>query len=485
MARTRPRLATSALLVGTFLAALDTFIVSTAMPTVVSQLGGLRLYGWVFSIYLLASTSTVPLYGGLADALGRKPLYLVATGFFLAGSALCGTAPSMGWLIAFRALQGVGAGGLIPITITLFGDLYAAEQRAVVQGLFSTVWGVSSVLGPLLGGFFVTYISWRWAFWVNLPIGLAAAAILWFTLHERAVTGRRQIDLLGALLLTGALALPLLGLESGAGHRALLLAGTGALCAVLLVPVERRAARPVLPLRLFSHRAILVSCLAGFALGTQLTATIAFIPLFVQGVLQRAPTAAGLALVPLSLIWTVGTFATGAACRRLGYRPVVLVAGALSLVGPAVLLLFVDDSSPRLLYVATGIIGAAMGLSITPMTLAVQDAVSWEQRGAATALVTFTRTVGGMIAVTLLGAAVTSRFSASMAHHGLGELAPGELLEPARWAALAPGLRAQASAAMGDALRVVFRTMTAAGVAALLLAALFPRLQLERDAADD
>ncbi len=480
--KTRPHLLTAALLVGTFLAALDVNVVGTSLPTIVAQLGGLSLYGWVFSGYLLTSTSTMPLYGGLADLLGRKPMYLAATAMFLLGSVACGAASSMLALIFFRVLQGIGAGGLLPITVTLFGDIYPAHRRALVQGLFSTVWGVSSVLGPLIGGFIVSHVTWRWVFWINLPIGLIAAGLVALTLHERVerVEGQR-LDRPGAVLINGLLICLLLGLqllESGQGATATALLVTAAALLVVLVPQQRRAAHPVLPLALFSHRVVVVSSLLGVATGSLLYGVVAFTPLLIQGAYHGSPTQAGLALVPLSATWTVVTFTTGVLCRWLGYRPVVIFGGLCCAAG-AVLLPSIAAGQPLLpLPVPMALIGAGMALTITPMTLVVQDEVPWNRRGAATALMQFFRTIGGMVTVTVLGAVITSRFIAGLPP---GELSGGsaQLLDPKRWGDFSPALLAAARRSLGTAISAGYWASAGAGLMMLLFALAFPALRMK------
>lgn len=483
MPRTRPHLATFALLLGTFLASLDVNVVGTAMPTVVSQLGGLKLYGLVFAGYLLTSTTTIPLYGRLADLYGRKPMYLAAAALFLVGSGLCGAAGSMEGLIVFRLIQGLGAGGLIPLTITLFGDLYEARQRAIVQGLFSTVWGVSSVLGPLVGGFFVTYVTWRWAFWVNLPAGLVAAAILAVTLFEqREGRARGKLNVPGALTLTACLAALLAGLQAleqsaGPGLAAGLLAGAG-LLAALLVLMERRSSQPLLPLDVFEVRAMRVTTATGLVQGALLFGTLTFIPLYVQGVLHGTPTQAGLALVPLSLVWTASTFVCGPLYRRLGYRPVVILGGALLAVGSAGLSLSTDAAVRWLINLFMAVTGGGMGLTITSMTVAVQDEMTWQRRGLATSLMQFSRTLGGMITVTVLGSVITASFGDAMGPLLPADTTPAELLDPSSWGAMEPAVVERARAALARAIRAAFWTGAGAGLLMLLGTLAFPRLHV-------
>jgi EmrB/QacA subfamily drug resistance transporter len=492
---TRPALATAALLLGTALAALELNVVGTAMPTLVAQLGGLRLYGLVFSAYLLTSTVTLPLYGRLADLRGRKPVYLVAIALFVLGSGLCGTAPSMAALVGFRALQGLGAGGVVPITMTIFGDLYPAERRALVQGLFSTVWGVSSVLGPLVGGFLVTYVSWRWVFWVNLPTGLLAAALFLTTYHERVEreADAPGLDLKGTLLLSGCLVCLIVGLQGIEGGRtpssqgdvsfwggegwSWLLLGCAGVLGALFLRHERRAAAPLIPLGVFRDRAMSVTWLAGLPLGGVLFGVVTFVPLFVQGVLHGSPTQAGLALVPLSVVWTGATFATGPLSRWLGFRPVVILGSLCCAAGTAGLLLWAGPGPGR--HGAMVVVGAGMGLNLTASIIAVQDAMPWHHRGVATALLQFSRVIGGMIAVTTLGALVTARFARGTGPHLPDGVHPGELLDPARWPALAPQTLELARRALTGAVRLAFWAMVGLGAAVLLINLAFPSLRVK------
>lgn len=479
---TRPTLVTAALLVGTFLSSMDVNVVGTSLPTVVSQLGGLELYGWVFAAYLLTSTTTLPLYGRLADIYGRKPMYLLAVALFLTGSVLCGLAETMIQLILFRALQGLGAGGLIPITLTLFGDMYQAERRALVQGIFSVVWGVSSVLGPLIGGALVTIASWHWVFWINLPMGLAAALVLLLSLHEDPARRDpdQRVNLPSALLLIVSLtcalvALQRLGEGSGADAGTAGLALAAALCGALQLLLERRSPSPMFPPEVFSHRAAVVTYLFGLATGSILFAVLAYIPLFVQGVLHDSPTQAGLALVPLSVTWTASTFAMGWLSRRLGYRTVIICGGALVLAGTATLLLLQASPSQALLYAAMAVIGLGMASMVTAPTLAVQDVMPWSSRAMATAMMQFTRSLGGTFTVTLLGLVVTDKLRQALPP---GVDHPGELLDPGRWTSLPPEVLAQSSAALSAGLHLAFWITAGLALAGLLVTFGFPDLRM-------
>src|SRR5438552_10755473 len=243
------RLITLALFVATFLVALDTSVIATAMPTVIGQIGGIHLYAWVFSAYLLTGTVTVPIYGKLADLFGRKPVFLASVALFLVGSMLCGQAQSMEQLIAFRLLQGLGAGGVLPITQTILGDVFPLEERARITGLFSTVWGVSGLLGPAIGGFLTEHVNWRWVFYVNFPLCILSVVLLSRFFHEHLQRRGHSIDVLGALSLSGAVALVLIGLQSGDNvPQQLLLYGVAAVLVPIFIWQERRAPEPLVPL---------------------------------------------------------------------------------------------------------------------------------------------------------------------------------------------------------------------------------------------
>lgn len=483
--KTRPVVATVALLLGTFLASLDVNVVGTSLPTVVSKLGGLSLYGWVFAAYLLTSTTTVPLYGRMADLYGRKPMFIAAAVLFMVGSFLCGLAPTMVWLIAFRALQGLGAGGVVPLTLTVFGDLYTAEKRALVQGVFSVVWGVSSVLGPLAGGFLVTYASWQWVFWINIPLGVLSVLLLSLSLFEEVDRDARDgsLNLGGAALLVGGLSALLAGFQhlgdNGLGATGLVLLGAGAAVLLLFVALERRSAAPMFPAQIFGHRAARVTYVAGLGIGGILFPLGAYVPLHIQGVLHGSPTQAGLALVPMSLSWTVLTFVTGRLAARLGYRPVVLIGGALLLLGGAAMVGLSGSSSVWALHPAMLLLGGGMGLTITPLTIAVQDIMAWNRRAMATAMMQFTRTVGGTVAVTLLGILISARFAAALPQSADAPR-PAELLDPSRWDALPGDLLQRATDALAGGTAAAFAALAGLGLCVLLIFFAFPRLEMDR-----
>src|SRR5215207_4668900 len=292
----RRRLAvTLGVITGMFLAALEATVVGTAMPTVIASLGGLNHYSWVFSAYLVTSTVTVPVWGKLSDLYGRRLLYQIGIGAFLLGTLLSGLSTSMTQLIVFRAIQGLGAGALIPLGMTIIGDTFSVEERAKMQAYFSGVWGFSSVIGPVVGGFITDQINWRWVFFINLPIGVVAALIIGFALREPKVTQRPKIDYAGAILLMTAISLLILAMvEGGSGglfnSQNLLLLVISAVLLVAFVFVELRAPDPIIPFNLFRNKTVLISVLAGFLGGIAMFGAISFIPLFAQGSLGFTAT---------------------------------------------------------------------------------------------------------------------------------------------------------------------------------------------------
>jgi EmrB/QacA subfamily drug resistance transporter len=398
-------------------AALDGTVVSTAMPTIVGSLGGLSLFSWVFSIYLLTSTVPVPLYGKLADLYGRKPVLLFGCALFLVGSGLCGIAGTMEQLIIFRAVQGLGAGAILPMVITVVGDNFPMEQRARIQGFFSGVWGVSSLLGPLVGGLITEGVSWRWIFLINIPIGLVGIAILASVYHERLQKRSHVIDSWGTLLLTGALVSFLVALLQGVkewgwlGGPTLSLFAVAAFLMTLFILQERRVSEPVIALSLFGNKVIAIASLGTFMGGAMMFGFTSYVPLFIQGVRGDSALQSGLILLPMSFLWTVGSIISGRTIMKVGYYPSLIVGGVL-LVSGAVTLLFLNrDTSLAVAALAGTFAGLGMGFTMPALVISVQNSVDWGQRGIATALTQFFRTIGGSISVAIMGAILASRVS--------------------------------------------------------------------------
>lgn len=483
---TNRRLVVVAAMAGTFLSALDSSIVGPAMPTIIGQLGGLSLYSWVFSAYLLTSTTTVPLYGRLSDMYGRKPMFVISAALFVLGSALCGVAQNMEQLVAFRAIQGLGAGGIIPVTFTILGDLFSVEERAKMAGLFSAVWGASAVAGPTLGGLIVEVVDWRWIFYLNLPFGAVSVWLMWRSLHEERVGERSRIDYLGALLLTAGITSVLFALlEIGEGASWLAprtggAMGVGALLIAWFLIHERRVPSPMLPLDLFRSPIIAVVTGAGTLIGGVMFGISSFVPLYVQGVLGGSPIDAGLTVAPFSIGWSVASVVSGQIITRTGYR-ISVVAGTISAVAGCVSLLLLSPDTGRLPAAAgAGLVGIGMGLSATAMLISVQNSVGWSQRGVATALVQFSRTIGGAVGVAVLGTLLTAQLRSRLASLDSSLQSANALLDLEVRDTLTPELLRTLSDALSSSLNVVFMAMLGLAIAAaLVVVLLFPRGTVE------
>ncbi|MBX3184015.1 MAG: MFS transporter [Polyangiaceae bacterium] len=475
MRRTNRPVTVVALLLALFMAALEMTVVSTAMPTVVGELGGLERYSWVFTAYLLTATLTLPIYGKLADLYGRKPILLFGLLLFLAGSVASGQAQSIEQLICFRALQGLGAGAMQPVTMTIVGDLFDVQQRARMQGLFGSVWGAAGIAGPIAGGYIVTHWSWRWVFYVNVPVGIVCVMVLAFAYHESLERRRRPFDVLGVVLLSAALLLLLWVSELGLAGLHYLPLAFGLL--VWLVFVERRAPEPMLPLPLFQRRIMWVGSLLGLLLGGAMLAVVTYVPLKVQALLGGSPEQAGRAVAPMLVGWPLASAVSGRLLGRLGYRPLVLAGVSLiALVSGAMAVLSGRLLTVLELGVMTGAFGVGMGLFNTVVIIAVQSSVSWEERGVATASLLFSRTIGGALVVGVVGGVLTRRLASV---EGLPPGAADALLGPTHGHGLAPNVLQQLSGALGAGLQIAFWLVAALAALAWGIGLLFPRVKLD------
>lgn len=400
--RRRRRAITAGLLLGMSLGALEATVVGTAMPTVVATLGGLEHYSWVFAAYLLTSTASVPIWGRLSDLYGRRRLYLAGIAVFIVGSALSGAATTMTQLIVFRALQGLGAGAIIPLSMTIVGELYTLEERARTQALFSGVWGVASIAGPLVGGYITDMLSWRWVFYLNLPFGLLATVIIALAYPATSPPRDARIDWPGAALLFGGVTALLIAIGGTTAYWLPWLLGAVAMLALFVV-VERRTPDPILPLDLFRYPIVSRSLIVVFMTGVAMFGALAFIPLFVQGVLGGTATEAGQVLTPLFLGWVTMSIISARLTVKIGYRPVA-TAGSLFLTLPFIgLALLTPESSRQTLFIWVFVMGCGMGLSFLSLLLAIQHGVDRSQLGLATSLNQFIRSVGAAVGVALMG----------------------------------------------------------------------------------
>ena len=388
----------AACLMATFMAAVESSIVATTIPTIVADLGGFNVFSWVFTIFLLTQAVSIPVYGRLADLYGRKPVMFGGIGLFLTGTFLCGLAWDMPSLICFRALEGIGAGAIQPMAATILGDIYSPTERGKVQGLVSSVFGVSAVIGPSLGAFLIQYVSWRVVFWVNVPIGIAAVAMLALFLKETVQHRRHRIDWLGSLLLLiaiGALMLALVqGGQLGFGMVAGL-TGLGAAALVVLFVHERRTPEPMLPLELWrTNRLVVVGSLGSCFAGAVMMGVSAFLPAYVQGAMGHTAIAGGLVLGAMSVSWAVASILGARLMARTSYR-LVAVLGALALVaGCAMLVLLRPGDGPWMASAGSFVIGIGMGFCSTVFIVSIQASVPWRQRGAATSSSMFLRFAG-------------------------------------------------------------------------------------------
>jgi len=428
-----------AVMLSVALVAIDATILATAVPSVVEDLGGFTQFPWLFSIYLLAQAVSVPIYGKLADLRGRKPLMLFGVTLFVLGSVLCGFAWSMPALIAFRLIQGLGAGAIQPIAMTIVGDIYTVAERAKVQGYIASVWGIASFVGPTLGGIFSDYVSWRWIFFVNVPLGLIAGVVFFRRFKENVVQStRHQIDYAGTILLAVGGSLLLLGLLEGGVMWAWDSAASIAILAVavlLLVVfgfVERRAAEPVLPLWVLGQRVLNSANGAALLVGVLMIGLSTYVPLYAQGVLGTSALVAGFALAAMTLGWPIAASLAGRLYLRLGYRTTMVIGSVFVMIGAGLLLTVKPSSSVIYLGFACFVIGIGLGFSSSPGIVAAQSSVDWRSRGVVTGANMFARSVGSAVGVAIFGAVANSLVASRLGdNHDDLEHLPGEFLAPA------------------------------------------------------
>lgn len=457
-----------------FMIAIEATIVSTAMPQIAGQLGDLQYYSWVFSSFLLAQTATTVVFGKLADLYGRRSVLLVGIGIFLVGSGLCGLAWSMPALIAFRLIQGLGAGAIQPVSITVIGDLYAAHERGKVQGWLASVWGVSSVIGPLAGGVIIQHVSWAWVFWINVPIGLAAAAGFFFYLRETVSTQDRSVDIAGAGLFTVAIAALMIALTeiSADGGRT---ASTAAiLCVVattLFVLQERRARDPMIAFALWSRRTIAATNAVTLFSGMAVIGLTTFLPMYVQAVMGRSPLVAGFMLTAMVLGWPIAATLGARNFARFGLRPILVAGAALLPLGATAFVILSPTASPLVAGFGSLIMGFGMGFLSTAAIVMIQESVGWAQRGAATASNLFARNLGSTLGATVLGTVL----NASLARGHSGSLQQIQQLLHGQVLSTGTGT-GTARAGLAHGLHLTFWGVLLIAAATLALSFLVPRV---------
>jgi EmrB/QacA subfamily drug resistance transporter len=414
-------------MIGMFLSSIDSTAVVTAMPRAVSTLGGIELYSLVFSAYMIASTISMPVWGRLSDLKGRRSLYIAATFVFVSGTALCGTSRSMAQLIAFRILQGFGAGGVITLAMVIIGEIYSLKERARIQGLFGGVWAVSSILGPLAGGLITDHLNWRWVFYLNIPFGVTAAIIIKSALPTiKGPKAGSKMDYGGLAVLSLFLIAFMIAIQSIGNGKGVFSAyslvtfAISGLLFILFLITEKRAESPVIPSQLVSNEYFRSSALIGFLIGMAMFGSITFIPLFFQAALGTTATRAGGVLTPLLLAWITVSSISGRLMLRFGFKPLVMTGTLLLTLGFFMFSTTDKTTTHRMATVYLVVVGGGMGMVFVPIILAVQNTVGREMLGIATSATQFFRSIGGAIGVSLMGAVMTTLVS-----RGLSKIVDG------------------------------------------------------------
>jgi EmrB/QacA subfamily drug resistance transporter len=391
------------------LVAMDTTVVATAVPSIVQDLGGFSQFTWVFSIYVLAQAVTIPIYGKLADLYGRKPILLTGIGIFILGSVLSGVAWNMFALIAFRGLQGIGAGAIQPVVTTVAGDLYTVKERARIQGWLSSVWGIAGVVGPAFGGFFAQYLTWRWIFYINVPLGALAVIMIWKFLQESVERKQHKIDYGGSMLLAFGLGALIFGvLEGGVrwawlSQTSVIIFAASAALLLAFIMQERRAPEPTVPLWDYGRRVLLGANLATASLGFLSIGLTTFLPTFAEGVLGVSALFAGFVLSAMSISWPIASAFSGRAYLRIGFRDTALTGSIICLIAGISFFLLPASVPVWLVVLVTFLIGAGFGFMSTPLIVGVQSLIGWNRRGGVTGANLFSRQLGQALGAAIYG----------------------------------------------------------------------------------
>ena len=471
---THRTLVLTSVIAANFMIAIEATIVSTAMPQIAAQLGGLALYSWVFAAFLLTQTATTVVFGKLSDLRGRKVVMLSGIAIFLLGSLLCGFAWSMPSLIAFRLLQGVGAGAVQPTAMTIVGDLYSVHERGKIQGWLASVWALSAVLGPLVGSLIIQRWSWAWIFWMNLPIGVAASAGFWFTLHEKKSEARGTIDHLSAGVFTIAIAaiMAFMTAFSTADWTEIAVIGAIAVAAIAgFVVQERRSPEPMISLDLWGRRPIAAVNASSLFAGMVMIGLTTFLPVFVQGVMGRPPLTAGFALSAMVMGWPLGATLSARLWKRFGLRNILRAGAALVPLGALAFVFLRADTPPIVAGIGSAVVGFGMGLSSSASIVLIQEIVDWSERGSVTAAYLFARTLGSTFGATVFG----SVMNFGLLHAGLGAVTSDELRKLLDGGAAAGN--GVLKVALDGSLRVTFVSMFVVALLVAATAALVPKVK--------
>lgn len=460
---TNVKIITACMFIATFMTAVEGTIVSTAMPTIVGTLKGIEIMNWVFSIYLLTNAMMTPIYGKLADKIGRKPIYLIGILIFIIGSALSGMSQNMIQLIIFRAIQGIGAGSIIPVSLTIIADMYPIEKRAGILGLNSVAWGIASILGPLAGGFIVDVISWHWIFLINVPIGIVLMVLIWiFLIEDEFEVVKGPIDYIGSFLMMIMLLALLYGFQTLSHGFSTMTAVSFVLFIVgflLFIRVEKRAVDPIISLDLFTNKTyvmvnLIAALISGFLMGVEV-----YIPMWMQGVLGKSAALGGIVLAPMSVIWMIGSFMGGRAMQKWDSRKVMFISMLPIFIG-GLFLVLVNDSTPYAIFlIFSGIFGVGFGMTMTILTVLAQSTVDKHHIGVATSFFTLSRTVGQTLMISIFGLVLNSTMNQSLAQKkelGVTKDMMNELINPHTAGALPKELLGDLHGILANSIHYVF-----------------------------
>jgi EmrB/QacA subfamily drug resistance transporter len=478
---TNRKLTVVALLCTVFLAAMEATAVATVMPTIVGDLGGLDTYAWVFTAYMMGSTITVPIYGKLADIYGRKPILQFGIGLFLVGSFFSANAGNMTQLIFFRALQGIGAGAIQPMGLTITGDIFKIEERAKVTAIFGTVWGIAGICGPMIGSVIVEFLGWPWIFYVNIPFGVASALIIQTALQEKIERRKVRLDWLGAFFLSAAIICILFAVNDP--EEMVLLIPLSTLSFVAFLLTEQRVKEPMVPLDMFSSPVISNASLVSIMLGGAMLSFVTYLPLYVESVRRLGVYAAGLSIIPMGICWPVASGMTARLLPKVGFRKLLRFGLTLVLTGCSITALSAYLDLPFVcLMLGMGLLGLGMGFSNIPLLFSVQCSVNWNRRGSATASTLFFRTVGGTISVGVMGALLAKALRRDPL------LPPGlanRLVGPSHGQGVSPELLDRLSKVMDWGLYRIFFYSAGIALLALLFGLFFPDVGKEPQANEE
>ncbi len=482
--KTNRKIVLISIMLAMFTTAIEGTIVATAMPTIVADLGGFSLFSWVFSAFLLSQAVTIPIYGKLADLYGRKPVFTFGIIVFLLGSLLCGFAQTMHTLILFRLLQGFGAGAVQPIATTIIGDIFNLDERARVQGYIASVWGVSSLIGPALGAFFVQYVRWSWIFWVNLPLGLLALVGIWLFLGEKVHKHDHKIDFIGsALIFISISALMIVFVQAGTlwswtSAPVLLLSGVFIAGFTLFIVQEKRVPEPIMPLEIWKDSLIVVSNLATLTTGVIIIGITTFLPTYIQGVLRQPPMIAGFSLAFMSMGWPLASAFAGKLMLKYGFRSIAIIGGIWIVIGS--LFLITLNPARGWLWAGAGsfLIGVGLGLARTVFIVGIQNSVAWEKRGVATATNMFMNILGNTLGAALLGgllnSSLTRYFKAANGQLSLNVDVTNVLLDPVKRGTLPQDTLKVMTTGLANSLHYVYWSLFILAILSFSLILFFP-----------